>query len=219
MDWLLLMTAVLVSFALVFGPGLALGLALGLRRLWLWALAPAFSTTMLSLAAVALPVIGLRWSVLSALGFALIFGSLVVLLYRFALRSQLNDRTSEGQMWPALVGWVGSGLLLSVYFVLGVMHPENISQTFDNVFHLNAIAYITETGSASPFTIGGLTSPGGGFSFYPLAWHGLVQLVQQTAGVNAAAAINAVNIVIRPGFSSDRFVRHRVSAGSFSSSA
>lgn len=196
MDWLGLAPVVLVSLALVFVPGLALGFSLGMRRLWLWALAPAFSATMLVLGATVLPVLKVRWSLFSALSFALVFGVLVVLLYRFVLRSRFDDQAAEGQAWPALVGWVTGGLLLSVYLALGVIHPENISQTFDNVFHLNAIAYITETGSASPFTIGGLTSPGGGLSFYPLAWHGLVQLVQQTAGVSSAAAINAVNLAI-----------------------
>jgi hypothetical protein len=70
--------------------------------------------------------------------------------------------------------------------------PDSFSQTFDNVFHLNAIRYILDTGSGSSLTIGSMT--GGGF--YPAAWHDLVSLLLQLGGGSIPEAVNVVNLCI-----------------------
>jgi hypothetical protein len=74
--------------------------------------------------------------------------------------------------------------------------PDHFSQTYDNVFHLNAIRYILDTGSASSLTLGGMYTYGARPQTYPAAWHDLVSLVVQVAGVSAPEAINAVTLVV-----------------------
>ena len=51
----------------------------------------------------------------------------------------------------------------------GALALLNASLTFDNVFHLNAIRYVLDTGAASPLQLGQMTSPSGGVPFYPSA--------------------------------------------------
>lgn len=166
-----------------------------MRRLWLWALAPAISVTTFALAAIALPLVGQPWLPLPVLGFVAVFGLSVVALFRFVLRARLaHALPAERGKWPAIVGWLIGAALLSSYFVLGVGAPASISQTFDNVFHLNAIAHIEATQNASPLDIVSLTAPNGGSGFYPVAWHAMVQLVAQLSGVSIAVAINVFNL-------------------------
>lgn len=195
MSWILVLPAIIVSAAVLLLPGLAIGVGIGLRRLWLWALAPAISVTVLALAAIALPLVGLPWAPLTIAVFALVFAALVIALFRFALRAKFTVAAPGARAsWPTPVAWAVGAAVLALYFVLGIGSPANISQTFDNVFHLNAIAYIGQTANASPLDIGGLTAPNGGSGFYPAAWHAMVQLVAQLSGVSIAVAINAFNL-------------------------
>jgi hypothetical protein len=76
-------------------------------------------------------------------------------------------------------------------FVFG--EPGAFSQTFDNVFHLNAIRYILDTGSASSFSIAGMT---GGAGFYPAAWHDLVSLLVGFTLAPIPVGVNVVNLVV-----------------------
>ncbi|MDQ0755759.1 DUF6541 family protein [Arthrobacter sp. B3I4] len=73
---------------------------------------------------------------------------------------------------------------------------ENISQTFDNIFHLNAVRYIADTGNASSLKLSGFTASSGIGGFYPAAWHDVVSLTQQLAGSSVPAAINGTNVAI-----------------------
>ncbi|MCH6469659.1 hypothetical protein L0M17_06605 [Sinomonas sp. 5-5] len=72
--------------------------------------------------------------------------------------------------------------------------PEYVSQTADNVFHLNAVRFIIETGNGSSLALGaaGGSSP----SLYPGGWHDFVALVVQTTGTSIPVAVSAANLVI-----------------------
>lgn len=184
----------LASLVVLFVPGLLLGFAIGLKRLWLFALAPLISLTILSGAAVVLPFVGLTWSPLGILAFAAVFGLLVTTIFRFALRTRF---TFDTVVWrgtaPALLL---ATVILMTQFALAVGPFSGISQTFDNVFHLNAIKHVTVSGQASPLTIGGFTSPDTAPSFYPGMWHAGVQLVQQLSGSTIPVAINVFNMAL-----------------------
>ncbi|PRI10221.1 DUF6541 family protein [Leucobacter massiliensis] len=197
MTWLTAVLAALAAAALLLVPGLLTGWCIGLRRLWLWALAPAVSVTLLCAGSVVLPLLGLSWTPLWALLFAAVFGALVVLLFRFVLRARFAAPEAEsGRRWPTVVAWAFCAVMLLGITVSGIGAPSNFSQTFDNVFHLNAIALIGDTGNASPFEIARLTSPDGGGEFYPNGWHALVQLTQQLSGGSIPLAINAFNLAV-----------------------
>ena len=210
MTWISALPTVVASAALLLVPGLVVGALIRLRGLWLWALAPAISTTLLTAGSVVLPLIGASWRPVSALLFAAVFGAVVVLLFRLVLKARFATTVQTSQTavsgatpdlgvaraawWPVPLAYAVGALLIGWYAMSGIGAPTNISQTFDNVFHLNAIALINDTGNASPFEIAKLTSPDGGQGFYPDGWHALVQLAQQFTGATVPVAINAFNV-------------------------
>jgi hypothetical protein len=70
--------------------------------------------------------------------------------------------------------------------------PQSFSQTFDNVFHMNAIRYILDTGSGSSLTLNSMT----GAASYPAAWHDLVSLLVSLHGTDIPASINTTNLIV-----------------------
>ena len=80
-----------------------------------------------------------------------------------------------------------AAFLISRRLVAAFGRPESFSQTFDNVFHLNAVRYIQETGSRSSYTVSSMT--GGGF--YPSAWHDLVALLANLTGASIPVAVTS----------------------------
>ncbi|GAA1328750.1 DUF6541 family protein [Leucobacter albus] len=197
-DWLQILPPALLGGALLVGPGLILATIVGLRGLWAWATAPAISMTMYVAASLGLPLLGFGWTVLNACLFSLGFGALVYFLYRFVLRARLDGdvQSPNPTRIATITAWAFGALVITTWIVVGIGTPAGISQTFDNVFHLNAISFIEANGDASPFAIGELTAPGSGGGFYPVAWHGLVALISQTTGTSVAVALNGFNIAI-----------------------
>lgn len=183
-----------VSVLVLFAPGALLGFALGLKRLWLWALAPLISLTLLSGAAVLAPVVSLQWNLLGVALLTLGFSAVIAAFFRFVLRARFNFEPGAGRFTPLI--FAAAAAVLAVQMVLAVGSFAGISQTFDNVFHLNAIKHAEITGQASPFTIGGFTSPDTAAAFYPGMWHACVQLVQQLSGASLPVAINSFNLAL-----------------------
>ena len=197
LTWAAAIPALLVSALVLWVPGLAVGALIRLRGLWLAAVAPAISMTLLGIASVVLSVAGLSWSPLPVLGFLVVSGAAIVVLFWLITRKRAaTPAPASVPAWPAIVACSVAGLLLAFYAVRGIGAVENISQTFDNIFHLNTIAEITRSGSASPLTVGSLIAPDGGASFYPDGWHAVVQLVSQLAAAPVPVAINAFNVVV-----------------------
>jgi hypothetical protein len=84
--------------------------------------------------------------------------------------------------------------IIAVRFARAFGAPSAVSQTFDNIFHLNAVRYILDTGDGSSLTMGNLTEASQ--AFYPAAWHNVVSLVVQATGTSIPEAINFTNIVV-----------------------
>ena len=98
-----------------------------------------------------------------------------------------------------VIGIIATGVAFAVIaWRLGQVFggAENISQTFDNIFHLNAVRYIADTGNASSMKVSGFTASTGIGGFYPAAWHDVVSLTQQLAGSSVPAAVNATNLAV-----------------------
>lgn len=85
-----------------------------------------------------------------------------------------------------------SGAVLAVQVGSAVDLSRDLSQTYDGVFHLNAVAFVLDSGDASSFHLYRMTHPGEDNEFYPAAWHALAALVVQTTGCSIPAAANAV---------------------------
>jgi hypothetical protein len=161
-------------------------------------LAPVLSIAVVSVSAVVAPVFGLTWGpVPVVLGTALTsIGSWIV---RILVAKKAGWRPAEIH-WsymatPACAIGLAAGFGVILYRLARIFgSPSYVSQTADNIFHLNAVRYILESGSASSLTVG--AAAGGAPSFYPAAWHGIAALIAQTSGASIPAAVACLNLVI-----------------------
>lgn len=203
MSWWSVAPELIMALAIIFVPGVLIGITAGLRGFAVAALAPGFTVTVISVSAVVASLVGVPWSIgpVMALTALCIAGAGLANYWRLKARPHRSAAGhTEGRLYGA--NWAAS---LSVAAAVGLAavtlgarlagafgDPEAFSQTFDNVFHLNAIRYILDTGSGSALTVGAMT--GGGF--YPTAWHDVVSLTVQLTDAPITAAVNVVNICI-----------------------
>lgn len=90
---------------------------------------------------------------------------------------------------------LGGGCLLArmVPMMGGI---DAVNQTYDNVFHLNAVRRILRSADGSAWVVGGLTRLPGNESYYPAAWHQVVSLVVQLSGQEIVLASNVVMLLV-----------------------
>ncbi|MHA7142796.1 MULTISPECIES: DUF6541 family protein [unclassified Arthrobacter] len=200
MSWAETLPAFAVAILVVFGPGLAWGAALGLRRLTLLALAGPFSITAVVVSAEVAALAGVDWSLAPVLAVTVTVGAALWLLRRSfgqLIHGDVANAEPLARWAPVLIAWAVAAVPVAawMFWMFGV--PENIAQSHDNIFHLNALRYISETGNSSSLTLGYLGSREG--TFYPAGWHAMVSLVMATAGIPLTAAINVANLVLITG--------------------
>ncbi|OAN41285.1 DUF6541 family protein [Microbacterium sp. H83] len=195
MSWASAVLPAITAAALLLVPGYIIARIIALRGLWAWAFAAPASATVIVLASLWTPFVSMRWTLLPV-GITALVVMAVAFVLRKALRVERAARPSARSGRTTLWALLGAGVILTVQLVLIVGDANNISQSFDNIFHLNAVRYIMDTGSASPMTIGAMTSPDGGLWFYPDGWHALVALVAETSGASIMIASNATMIVV-----------------------
>ena len=176
-------------------PGLVFSLAVRIRGLASLLLAPVFSVAMASVLSLVLPILHVSWTPAS---FGV--GALVISAIAFGIKKALSRKWPE-PAWQAdrkpvviasAVGLVGAAALIALQMGTAFQTPENISQTFDNVFHLNAVRWAIDSGNASPLNLGAFT----GISAYPSAWHTMTSLVAIASGASIPVAVNVTNIAI-----------------------
>lgn len=203
MSWWQLVPALLCTAAIVFLPGYMVVRSWAFTGLVAVGMAAPISIGLLASMAVLGPMVGLSWNVLLVVVPAVVLALVGLVLRRAAPQALgIQQRRSSRPLlsrWPVLVH-LGALLIPAALLTHGLTgligSPENISQTYDNIFHLNAVRYVLDSGSGSSLTLGGLHSNGANPSSYPAAWHDLVSLVVQVSGVSIAAAVNAVTLVI-----------------------
>lgn len=195
MSWFASLPAVLTAVLVLVVPGLVLGRALGFRAFAVAALSPVLSIALVSVAGLLAPFLKVPWSLLPVAGL-----TAVAVLAAVGLRHVLperwrglqTERRIDPRFWWALGGAGLGGIIICARMVEVIGSPEHISQTFDNIFHLNAIRFIEDTGQASSLTLGAMT----GGSFYPAGWHAFISLIAQTSMASVPVAVNAGNIAI-----------------------
>lgn len=201
MSWVATLPIILACAALLFAPGFAVSTALGLRGLPAWAGAPVITVALASPTAMLAAKLGAPWSVIPLLAVVVVLSAIFWLL-----RKAMNNRSGyETAPWTFKFVWGNLGQLVGFAAGAAIIanqlrrvfgSPLNISQTFDNIFHLNAVRYMLDTGNASSLMIGQMTNPGATPEFYPAAWHGMVALLVQLTGTPLSAAANMFNLVI-----------------------
>ncbi|ROP39169.1 DUF6541 family protein [Saccharothrix texasensis] len=197
MSWLDVVPVALVTAAWLIGPGAALSYAIGLRGLSAWGMAPTLSMLIVPLTAVLADVLGLRWSpfvVLGATAVVVVLAAVVSLLLRRIAPPRATDprrvlaAAALGLLPAIAIGWY--------VLVQGVGQPDQLSQTYDAIFHYSALAHILDSGNASSMAMGTLGNVATPTTFYPAGWHGLTTLVVLSTGVPIATAANLVAGVI-----------------------
>lgn len=205
---------VFAAIIVLMVPGLLVSWAAGARGWVLAGSAGPVSVSVISVTAILTGFAGLPWGMVVVLAVSAVLAALILVLRRVLPRSlrehgapltaagSVHGRASgHGHRYWAdmLIAWfVVVVVFLVLFWRLGQIfgNIENISQTFDNVFHLNAVRYIVDTGNASSLRVSGFTSSTGIGGFYPAAWHDVASLTQQLSGSTVPAAVNASNVAI-----------------------
>lgn len=193
MSWLSVLPAVLVAVLLMYLPGAAIAACLKFRLGPALGLAPLHSTAALGLAGVSAGALGIRWNVWPYLVVCVLLAGASLLLTR-GTPWRLTKIS-----WRACMPYLAITIALSSIgwrFTQLVGSPENPSQVFDNVFHLNAIRFIVDTGNASSLSLASLQGVSGLDAVYPAAWHSVAALLVQLTGIDIPSAQNALNLVI-----------------------
>lgn len=200
MSWAAAIPAAALTLAWVLLPGLAMGYALGLRGITAWGVAPVGSIGSIAVAAVVAGSLGVPWSPAIAIVPAVVFAGTALVVAGVGRSRRGHRAVHVGDLRltaaGASVGMVGAAVIGVVTAMRGIGRPDAISQTYDAVFHYNAVAEILATGNASSLAVGTLVNPSAATAFYPAAWHDLVSLVVLTAGASLPLASNIVAIVV-----------------------
>lgn len=197
MSWFEAVPQCVLAVALLTIPGFAVGMAARLGAARAAATAPGISVSIIAVAAIAAPFAGIAWSLLPVIavtiGVAAVAFALSLLLRKRAGAGDAKLEDNPGHWIVASVAAAAvAAVLIGGRLLRAIGSPESFSQTFDNVFHLNAIRYILDTGSGSSLTLSGMT----GGSSYPAAWHDLVSLVVLIGGGEITSSVNVINLLI-----------------------
>lgn len=195
MSWLAIWPAILVVVAVFFLPGAAVAFALRLRGLRLFAFAPLLSVSLIAVAALASPFVGLQWGVVPVVALTIVATVCAWLWARYVGGPRRVVPASRRDLIPVIIAVAVPALIISFILVRSMHDPDYFSQRYDNFFHLNAVQYVIDTGNASPLWLGSMTSPGG-VPFYPSAWHAIAALVVTLSGASVAMAVNAMILII-----------------------
>ena len=197
MSWVETVPAVLACIAWFLLLGVPITYALGLRGIAAWAIAPVISVVLIAGTAIAAAMAGIGWSVLLPIVVCAVV-TVVVAAGAFLLRNRwevVREREPRSVAIAALAGLLPAFVFGAITIVRGIGSPENLSQTYDALFHYNAIALIMDVHNASSLSISSFGLEGAG-SFYPAAWHDLASLVVMTTGTTIPVAANVLAAVI-----------------------
>lgn len=202
MRWFDIVPWVIFGLGITLVPGYCVAWGLRFSPTLRVALSPVFSIGLLGVSATILGVFSIRWSAASYLLVSII-AIVMLFIFRIILGNLGNEKKNLNQKKAFLQGflWTLVGCSVSsIYLVMQLMkiigHPEAFSQSYDNIFHLNAIRWIFDSGDASSFHLGGMITPDGSPAFYPASWHGFSALLFSFFGGMPTVSANVATIII-----------------------
>lgn len=206
--------ALLAALAVLVLPGLPLLLALRLRGVAAAAFLPALSLAVVTLAAEASHLVGLRWGPMPVAALALAMGAGAHLLSRllraragrhlrcapFAPPRRLGrDLGGAAALRAAAAPVLGlaagaTAIVLSARVVMGSV--DAVSQTWDGIFHLSAVREVLRHGDASAFAVGSMVLGDGERGYYPSLWHQAASLVVEMGGQQIPLSSNLLMLLV-----------------------
>ncbi|MET1088091.1 MAG: DUF6541 family protein [Arthrobacter sp.] len=193
MTWIGMVPAAVLAVLLLYVPGAAISACLRFRAGAVLGLAPLHSTAAAGLAGILANLLGVPWGVLPYLVVTVLLAGGCLLVMR-----GVPWHTAHVP-WRRYLPFAAVGIAtvsITWRFMQLVGSPENPSQVFDNVFHLNAIRFILDTGNASSLTLASIQGVSGLDAVYPSAWHSFAAILVQFTGIGIPTAQNALNLVI-----------------------
>lgn len=194
MTWFDLGLAVAAGLVSLLTPGLIVLAPVRLTVVPRLAVAGIAGIGSAGLAAIVFGAVGLAWSPWQPLVPAIFGAALVAAFTRRTVRTAVPSVSwRDAGLAVALVA-VGVVAAATLFWMLP--GPDRLSQTYDNVFHMSAIAHILGGGSASPLTLRSLIETGTSFAFYPSAWHVIVASIVEMTAFSPAVAVNAAWVCV-----------------------
>ncbi len=195
--WIGFLPAVLAAIGVLAVPGFVLGFFLRLRGWWLLAAAAPLSVSLITVASVIAGWTPLRWNILPVLALTAVASVAAWAWMRWVgkpVAPAARRRPAGLRVWAGALAMLAPAALITWVLAHAIGDPTLINQRYDNFFHVNAIQYVLDTGNASPFWVGTMTSPGN-LLFYPSGWHAVASLIVQLSGASVALASNALVFV------------------------
>lgn len=204
--WWTILPFVLMTVAVIIVPGFVVNAAAGLRLWYALGFAPLTSVGVVAVAAVVAEAVGVGWSalpvvVLTAVVALLVAGARWLLTRSGAIPGPTRLVAQDRPWWQSSGVWTAGSLViaatvLSIDGLRMLVSPASFSQTYDSVYHLNALRWIVDNRNGSSFAIRMLTGDGPA-SFYPSAWHDLASVSLISMGSqNVPAGNNALILVV-----------------------
>ncbi|WP_180357672.1 DUF6541 family protein [Streptomyces sp. NP160] len=212
----MLLAVLPATAALLWVPGALLGRALGMRRRWALAAAPALTWGLVALGAVAVPRAGLRWTTTTAaLVLAVAVGAALVLRLLPRRRRPPRRRARSGRRGEPGTGAVpaaaavalvapATGVAVAAALVVAVAWRAghrlgDVAQTWDAVYHANLTTLIADTGDSDPVSAPSALASAGWrdvSTYYPDALHALAALAVRTTGAGSAAVLDVLAALV-----------------------
>lgn len=178
-----------MAVVVVLGPGLLVGSLLRLRGLLLLGLAGPVSVALVAVSGILGTGIRVPYGWWAPLGLTLLAAAAALPVGRRRRRSEPSG--TERELLPVALACLVAAVAIALSAFGAVASPALPTQTYDGIFHLNAVSWILDTGDGSSLHLYGMTHTGGELQFYPAAWHDVVALVAQLTGVDVSTATAA----------------------------
>lgn len=190
--WFPVLLLTLVAAGLVMVPGALLARLLGLPWSTVWFFAPLVGVAMIGVSAYACDLLGFAWTplaLIACLAVILAVASLVMWLIRRV--GWKPARAPEGgltSVWWFVAAAALSAVLLTLDLLAMIGEPENFSQSWDAIHHLNLTQWMVSEHQATTLS----DSMDGVSGFYPVAWHNIASQVMMFTGTTSVpTATNA----------------------------
>jgi hypothetical protein len=193
-SWIAILPAAVMAVLLLYVPGAVIAACLKFRLGAILGLAPLHSTAAAGLAGVIGGMVGVPWSILPFLLVSALLAAVALAITR-GIPWRMTGAPPLRQ-WLPFAAIALATVPITWRFVQLVGSPGHPSQVFDNVFHLNAIRFILDTGNASSLSLASIQGVSGLDAVYPAAWHSFAALLVQLTAVDIPTAQNALNLVV-----------------------